>query len=337
MKLAKYFFILIVLILLSSCNGVSKNKNMQTSLSEASSNKQTNQTNVKKKYNEAWNINITGIRECNNDYEGFWRSYKKFQYDYDINYQYFEIFYNIKDNYFFNCFLMNGFEKNKNKYVWSLKFYFLVKREASFTEISENEASIIEAGLPKNYNLTYKPLLVKDNDSYLQLYINAIIDGSVCGYDLLIESIKIFPVKELKVSPDEIFVKQNPYSDYNTLIRVDPLEGLWYIPTAQGEANEADFVNTKAILIIGKDEDLNPGWYHVVIYYDLGDPERGWICEWGAAEIAEREIEVQLSPISEGKPYTITLKEENGRRWIETTNQAATVKGKQFIRILPLK
>jgi len=90
-------------------------------------------------------------------------------------------------------------------------------------------------------------------------------------------------------------------------------------------------------LFIGKDEKRNPGWYHVVIYYDSGDPERGWVCEWGAAEIAEKELYVQLSTMSEGKPYTIILKEEHGRRWIETTNEAATVKAKQFVRILPVK
>ncbi len=298
--------------------------------------------NVKKKYEEIWNLDIK--RNGSNtfsSYNGFWRATRVDYYisDYPKNFSIYELVFNFADNYYFICTLFNGIKKEDKKYHFIVGYSVLQEEDEYFfgTENYGEGLCYIDDGIPNNYKYFFPRYSgLTTGQELVSMIEDGIPDG---GIELIpfFNMKKIFPIKYAKISISEIFQKQESNETLDTLIRVDPLEGLWYIPTVQGEASEADFVNTKAILIIGKDEELNPGWYHVVIYYDSGDPERGWVCEWGAAEIAEKEIEVQLSSISEGKPYTITLKDENGRRWIETSNEAATVKGQQFIRILPLK
>lgn len=290
-------------------------------------------------YTEKWDLDFSGNSNRNNIYDGFWKTYKVYQNDYGIsNYNMFNIMYNIKNNYWLVCSVFNGYRSFSNKYEWRLIFSAITEKDCiEGFETFEQGLTGIDNGLPDNYMCNFVSIMVLEDDEWLRSYIADEFEGDFVGYVVPTESIKVFPKSRNTNLNFKIFAKQNPDPTLDQYITVDPMEGLWYLSSDDSSASEEAFMNTDAILIIGKDEKRNPGWYHVVLYYDSGDKDKGWICEWGAAEINERELYVQLSSMSEGKPFSIVFKEQDGRRWLSIDHRLKDIKSGEFVRILPLK
>ncbi len=289
-------------------------------------------------YSEIWGFTKNGEKGINNEYEGLWRVYRTGS-DFDVisNYSIFDLIFPIGNNKYFVCSFID-YNKKSTGYQWIVSFAVL-EEIAEIIEYEQHGKGLtdVDTTIPKNYMKNFAPIIIRYDDLILKSYYKEFCDESSFDYKEYSESLQLLPQHDTNNAANKYFNKQNPDSSMDQYITVDPMEGLWYLTVDDAPASEEAFMETSAILIIGKDEKRNPGWYHVVLYYDSGDKGKGWICEWGAAEINDKELYVQLSSMSEGKPFSIVLNEKNGKRWLSVKHSTEQIKTGQFIRMLPLR